>query len=163
MSAAVETGAGLNCCATAASGLFGSSVGALLEGIIGFGIPEGGGTDEAGGGTGVSDGPPRMGGGIWGAGTLPRAGGGGVPPGGAPIFCNRDLRSIFGFLSSAIVDRRDLTCLHARVSTRSRDNPHAAARRLAAPCVRAARRPAYALARRAHPRLPHALVDAFID
>ena len=111
----------LNGCTTAASGLFGSSAGARADGIIGFGMPDGGGTDVDGGGTGVSDGPPaRMGGGIAGAGTLPTPGGGGVAAPGPPIFWRRDFRSILGFLSSAIVDRRDLTCPDARMSTRQR-------------------------------------------
>ncbi len=72
----------LNGCTTAASGLFGSSAGARDDGIIGFGIPEGGGTEADGGGTGVSDGPPhaRWHGGAAAGGTLPVAGGGGVAP-----------------------------------------------------------------------------------
>src|SRR5579859_2239393 len=92
-------------CATAASGLLGSSAGARDDGIIGFGIPDGGGTDAAGGGTDERPAPPlRIGGGIAGEGTLPIPGGGGVAPPGPPIFWRRDFRSILGFLSSAIVD-----------------------------------------------------------
>jgi hypothetical protein len=74
----------------------------LLDGIGGGGAPRPGIPGD-------TEGELRgMGGGIDGAGTLPVAlgmpptpGGGGVVP--VPIFWRRDFRSIFGFLSSAIV------------------------------------------------------------
>jgi hypothetical protein len=77
----------------------------LLDGIGGGGAP-------MPGIPGDTEGALRgMAGGIDGAGTLPLAlgmpptpGGGGVVPGPpVPIFWRRDFRSIFGFLSSAIV------------------------------------------------------------
>jgi len=115
--AATGAGAGLNGCTTAARGFVGSRFAGRLE-IAGFGIPGGGAMDPlldgigGGGPTGTTE--PLLlgiGGGMAGAGTLPAGagtlpapGGGGVVPGApVPIFWRRDFRSIFGFLSSAIV------------------------------------------------------------
>ena len=105
-------GAGADCAglypATAASGLFGSRLAGRTDGG-GRGMPDGGGMD--GGATGAPgigagrDGTGMGAGGAWDGDVAgpDAAGGGGVGAPGPPIFCSRDLRSIFGFLSSAIV------------------------------------------------------------
>src|SRR5271166_2289563 len=81
---------------------------------------DGGGTDApgwSGGRIGGLDGAGTEGAGA----PYAAAGGGGVgAPAGPPIFWRRDLRSILGFLSSAIVRARDLTCGRAAVSTKLR-------------------------------------------
>jgi hypothetical protein len=107
---------GLKGWATAARGFDGSSAAGRM-GPGGLDIPGGGGTEE--GGMGVSDPPRCIAGAIEGAGMLPVAGGGGVAPAGPPIFCSRDLRSIFGFLSSAIVRSRPYVCGRQRVNATS--------------------------------------------
>ncbi len=108
--------------ATAASGLFGSIACGRCE-MGGLGMPEGGGTD--GGGIGV--GPPMgraIGGGAEGRCTGTAAAGAGVgAPAGPPMRCKRALRSIFGFLSSAIV-----TPGETYVPERSRVNARSAGR-----------------------------------
>ncbi len=86
-------------------------------------MPEGGGTD--GGGTGIP-GPLRATGGGCEAegGALPIGvgiGAGAIPA--PPIFCRRDLRSIFGFFSSAIVPARTYVPGHLRVNATEPSRP----------------------------------------
>jgi hypothetical protein len=77
--------------ATAARGFVASRVAGRPDLVI----PGGGGTEEwVGTGLRTRDG----------TGTLPVAGEFGVGPACPPIFWRRDFRSIFGFLSSAIVE-----------------------------------------------------------
>ena len=116
---------------------------------------------------GVSD-APRYAGAIEGAGTLPVAGGGGVAPAGPPIFCSRDLRSIFGFLSSAIVRSRPYVCERQHVNATSSLEGHFLDSRCPADrcgqsfalaaVVDPFSRPQHALARRGPNMRPHVLV-----
>ena len=123
-----------NGCTTAASGLFGSSAGARVDGIIGFGIPEGGGTDADGGGTGVSartaphrrrHAPARERSRVREAEGLPRP----VPPSSGDAISGRS----WAFYRPPSWIGRDLTCLGARMSTRPRrSQPQARRRHIAA-------------------------------